>query len=1033
MRKFLLLLGGMLLLSWQLMAQNRSISGKVVDEQGKAVPNATVVIKGTATGTSTKDDGHFTIVVTPSQKELVISSVGYTPQTVAIGKTNTINVTLASISTEISTVVVTGYTQAKKSQFSGAASVVSAKQIETVPVASFDQILQGRAPGLLVNSGSGQPGSSARVAIRGVQSISGAFVQPLYIVDGVPMEANAFQAINSNDFESVTVLKDASASAIYGSRAGNGVIVVTTKKGKAGATNFTYRNQFGVTQTPKWNNFDMMNTDEILSYEERLKLTAPGWTYSRNNPAYAALPATSPANDPYSASKARYDFLLDSFRNIHTDPLDVLFRQGFSQQHEMNVSGGADRTRYFISGSYLGQNGIELRSDLKRYTTRINFSHTSNKFTIQLNSTTGFATSKYAEGDFIGNSARNSFQIAWRGRPYENPYRQDGTLNFGTSTGLAPKLFANTLEGIQNTELTLNQFKANAGLTLAYQLLPYLSLKNVVGIDHRNDRWGRWINPASQVGSGALFARGLNSEVNEVYTQIINTSSVNFMKSFGEKHDVEANAYFEVLRTYNKGLGFTVYYLDPRLPQTGQGAGNGTQYPPVATSAKSGYGIRSYFGTLRYTYDGKYTLNAILRRDGTSRIVNPSNKEITTWSLGATWNVAQENFFANQKLFNDVKLRASYGITPNIGSIPTGNYGMVSLANITNYLSPQVPAYGGSNYAGALLISGLAPTSPGNPNLRIENIRKFNVGTDLSFWKNRARLTVEYYINRTVDLFVSQPLPRESGFTSATINAGIMSNKGIEASLSVDVYKSKLIDVTVGANHAFNKNRIVDLGLVDQYESGTFLIKKGLAYGSHYTYNYLGADPATGQPVYETLDGGKTTDLGKAGRFAKFGTFMPKHIGGFNTDIRIGDFTVSALFSYQFGVVRSNNIENWVVRGTPGYAGSVNQSRRLLTQQWLKPGDVAKYQGFAYDRDFTSSDLQDASFLRFRNITISYQMPQVKVAGARIIKSGRIYAQGQNLFVWSPWRGPDPEDNNNISLNEYPNPRILVVGLDINF
>lgn len=270
--------------------------------QGKPVPNATVVIKGTATGTSTKEDGHFAITVTPAQKELVISSVGYTPQTVVIGKSNTINVTLASISTEISTVVVTGYTQAKKSQFSGAASVVSAKQIETVPVASFDQILQGRAPGLLVNSGSGQPGSSARVAIRGVQSISGAFVQPLYIVDGVPMEANAFQAINSNDFESVTVLKDASASAIYGSRAGNGVIVVTTKKGKAGATNFTYRNQFGVTQTPKWNNFDMMNTDEILSYEERLKLTAPGWNYSRNNPVYAALPATSPANDPYFQS-----------------------------------------------------------------------------------------------------------------------------------------------------------------------------------------------------------------------------------------------------------------------------------------------------------------------------------------------------------------------------------------------------------------------------------------------------------------------------------------------------------------------------------------------------------------------------------------------------------------------------------------------------------------------------------------------------------------------------------------------------------
>jgi TonB-linked SusC/RagA family outer membrane protein len=1033
MRKILLLLWGVILLSAQLLAQTRTITGKVTDIEGQPIPNTSVTVKGSSKGTTTNANGTFTITVPTTVKELIISSIGYASQNLRLGSGNTVTVSLTSLVAEITTVVVTGYTREKKSQFTGAASVVSAKNIEDVPVGAFDQVLQGRAPGLLINSGSGQPGSSARVAIRGVQSISGAFAQPLYVVDGVPLEAAVFQSLNPNDFESVTVLKDASAAALYGSRAGNGVIVITTKRGKAGATNFGYRTQFGFTETPKWNNFDMMNTEELLSYEERLQLNAPGWVYSKNNPAYAGLPATSPSNNPFAASQARYDFILDSIRSINNDPLDLLFRNGFSQLHELNTSGGSDKTKFFISGSYFDQEGIELRSELQRYTTRLNFDHQANKLLIQFNSTAGFATSNFSEGELIGNSARNSFQIAWRGRPYENPYKPDGTLNAGTNTGLTPRLFANTLEGIQNTEYWLKQFKANMGLSLSYEILPYLKLKNTFGVDHRNDRLLRWINPNSLVGATALFNKGLNSEMNEVYTQLINTSSINFSEKF-DRHEVDAGAFFEVIRNYNKALGFTVYNLDPRLPQTGQGAGSGTSFPPSATSAKSGYGIRSYFGRVRYTYDGKYTINAGLRRDGTSRILNEDNKEITTWSVGATWNAGLEGFIKDQDLITDLVVRASYGVTPNIGSIPTGTYGIVGLVNLTNYLSSQVPAYaGGANYAGALSITGISPSTPGNPNLEIESVKKFNVGADIGFWRNRVRLSVDYYNNKTVDLFVTQPLPRTSGFTSTNINAGIMSNKGIELQATVDVYRSDLLDITVGGNHAYNKNKIEDLGLVDQYESGTFLIKKGLPYGTHYTYHYLGADPATGMPVYETEDGGKTTDLARAGRFAKFGTFIPKHIGGFYGEFRIGKFTLSAFFSYQFDVVRSNNIDSWVTRGTAGYAGAVNQSKRLLTEQWQKPGDIAKYQAPAYDRDFTSTDLQDASFLRFRNLTLGYTLPQINIGSVKLIRSARAYVQAQNLYIWSPWRGPDPEDNNNISLNEYPNPRIFVAGLDVNF
>jgi hypothetical protein len=260
-----------------------------------------------------------------------------------------------------------------------------------------------------------------------------------------------------------------------------------------------------------------------------------------------------------------------------------------------------------------------------------------------------------------------------------------------------------------------------------------------------------------------------------------------------------------------------------------------------------------------------------------------------------------------------------------------------------------------------------------------------------------------------------------------------MTNKGVEFQGAVDAVKTRDLTFTLGVNHSINKNNIESLGAVNEYYLGTFLIKVGLPYGSHYSYNYLGADPATGRPLFETLDGGTTTETAKAGQFAKFGTFLPKHVGGFTSDLTYKGFSVSALFSYQFDVVRSNNQKNWLYNGTTGFVGSVNAKRELLTQQWQKPGDQAFIHSPLYDRGFTSTDLEDASFLRFRNLTVAYQIPKIQISGTQIIKGARFYIQGQNLAIWSPWTGLDPEDSNNISLNEYPNPKMFVAGLDINF
>lgn len=1034
-----MLMLGLFVLCTQLLAQTRTIAGRVTDETGNAVFAASVLVKGTRVGTTTDNNGNFTLSLPATGRTLVISGVGFAEQEVAIGNQSTISISLKSQASGLEAVVVTGYTREKKTSFTGATSVIGSKAVETVPVGSFDQALQGRAPGLLVNSGSGQPGSSANVVIRGIQSIQGAGAQPLYVIDGVPIPANDFQTLNPNDFESITVLKDASAAALYGARGGTGVIVITTKKGRAGATNFQVRSQVGFTQAPDFSRLNMMNSAEILQYEEMMGLagaetSTPGWAYSRRNPANASAS---------EATLARYDFLLDSLRGINSNWSDILYRQGVSQTHEVNMSGGNEKTRFFVSGSFFDQQGIDLGSALKRYTGRFNIDHTANKLSVQLNTTAGYSKANLAEGEWLGNSARNPFQMTYRAKPYENPFKADGTYNYGTSTTMAPKGVATLLEGIDNSLYTQNQIKVNSGLTVGYKVLPSLTLRNTFGIDVSSNTYQHWIKAGSFYGSSSavLFQEGENRETYSLFSQYINTSSAIFSKRIGAVHDVEAGAYFEVVRAHSKALGFTQFRLDPRLGPTGQGVGtlptNGaTTYPQNSSSASTGYGIRSYFATGRYTYNNKYSFNGSIRRDGTSRIVNEANREVTTWAAGLSWNAMQEDFMKNQGILSDLRVRASYGIVPNIASIATSTYAIGGgiLTNFPNYQGPQVPSFGTGNaqYAGSG-VTGLAPTSPGNPNYKIERIKKANLGVDFAVWKNRARFTVDAYQNRTEDLFVRQPLSGTTGFVNLDINAGVMTNKGFEFTANVDVVKQKDLNISIGANHAINNNKIVDLGSVEEYFLGTFLIKKGLPYGSHYTYHYLGADPATGRPQFETADGKVTTDQAQAGQFAKFGTYLPKHIGGFNAEIRFKRFSIDALFSYQFDVVRSNNTRNWITRGIGGYHASVNASRELLTNQWMKPGDQKFFQSPLYDRGFTSSDLQDAKFLRFRNLNVAYQIPEIKVGGTTIIKSARFYVQGQNLAIWSPWNGIDPEDNNNISLNEYPNPKMFVTGIDINF
>ena len=1022
------------------------VTGKVTDDKNNPIAKATVAEKGQKNAVTTDENGNFSIKIKSLSAILIFTHIGYEKFELK-QITNNMVLTLKKSSEDLSEVVVTGYSIEKKSKYSGASTLISAKSIEDVPNGSFAQSLQGRLPGTVINSGSGQPGSSPRVQIRGISSISGAFVQPLYIVDGIPYNSTDFQSLNSNDFEDITLLKDADATALYGSRGANGVIVITTKRGKTGELKVTLRSQLGVTEKPDFSRLNLMNSAEHLQYEERIKLAgSPGWTYSLNNPSNASLAQNV---------KDSFSNILNNLASSNVDFNSLFYRNGISSNNDIQFSGGNDKTKFFTSIGYFNQDGIDNKSYLKRYSTRFNLDHTENKVVLNLNSLISYADQGLADGEYRGNSALNPFQLTYRALPYQNPYKLDGSIDFGANSQLKPRQVANSLEARDNTVQYYRQFKINTSFAFTYKFTKDIYIKNTAGVDYANNIALRFINPNSYIGSLTLPANsGRDQESSATYAQLINTTNLGYSKNFNENNYLSANVFFEMIKGYNKTLGFDVYNLDKRITESAAGAGSipagsTPNYTNVASSYKSSFGIRSFFGNVKYTYKDRYTFSGTIREDGTSRILKSENKKIYSWATGFVWNVNKENFIKNIDFINELKLRTSYGITPNIGAITASLLQDASFLNfIPIYLGGQLPSFGTNSYLGST-ITGISPINAGYEDLKIENVGQFNIGIDLSILKSRVKLTLDYYNRISRDLYVQQNLSSTSGFLNQNINAGVLSNKGLEITLNIDVVRSKDWTVNINWNHAININKIEDLNNPDpeyQYVLGTYLIKKGLPFGSHFTYDYRGADPATGKPRYRAASAyitdpitlkksynanGDTlvTDINKADQFATFGSWIPTNTGGLELKIKYKQFSLTTLFSYQYDVIRSNNIRNWITRGTPGYQGAVRGSKELLTNQWQNTGDQKWFQSPAYDRGFTSSDLEDASFIRLRNIDFSYNyIPK----NTKHIKSIRFYVQAQNIAFWSKFSGLDPEDNNNISLNEYPNPKFYNFGLDIN-
>lgn len=995
----------------------RTVSGVVTDDKGNPIANASVQVKGTNTGTVTDETGRYTITLPANSRTLVFSSVGVGAQEVTIGNLSSVNATLRTADQNLQEVVVTGYSTRRRNEFTGSASKVNAKQIEQIPIASFEQALQGRAPGLYIASGSGQPGTAARVNIRGVGSISGGN-DPLYVLDGIPIEPGVFRSLNPNDFESVDVLKDAAGAGLYGSRGANGVIVITSKKGRAGRTQVQYRGQAGYSEAPTRDNLQLMNTAQRLEYEERiiggtsgiLSTTAltgyPGWDYSPNNPRYNTL---TPAQRATEAA------LLDSIRGIDTNWPDVFFRKGTFTQHEVSASGGSQGLSFFTSLSTYQQQGIILRSNLDRYTFRGNIDFRTDRLTVNVRSAAGWSSQAGIESE-AGIALANPVAAAFLELPYRSLNRRDGGVD--TAAG---KTGPNAYDRIFTSTQVSNQFKGNLGVTVQLAIWGGISLRTTNGVDWRNNNQSRFVKPNSFFGRQITQGQqGSYGEGNFENLQLISTSGLVFNRTFKERHTINAMAMIEAIRNRERGFSFTGFGINSALPNTPAGitAGSATNnFIPVQGGVglpgnlRTLNGLFSEFFIADYTLDNKYTISASVRNDAPSQ-VPANNRTNIFWTVGGSWNVLREAFMQKQRLFDDLRLRASYGEAGNVAGF-TSNFGYIS-------------TYGASaaGYAGQ---PGIVPTSPGNPDYRLESQVISNLGLDFAMFKRRVRGTAEYYIKDSRNLFVSQNLSRTTGFFSLATNVGSMRNQGFEFSLNGDVINKSDFTLTLGVNGATLKNRIRNLGALKDIPGGTGIIRVGYPLGTHFTVGYLGVDPQSGLPVYEDINGKPTTIYSAANARSEFGTFLPRFTGGASLDATWKGFNISALFTTAQGVKRFNN-ESFFYETTNS---NIQFNKRVeLLNTWQKPGDITDYQRISAPRQFSSRDIQDASFVRFRNLQVGYTFTN---KSEKYIRSVRVYGQGQNLYTWTKWQGFDPEESNNIATYEFPNPRTYTIGLDVNF
>lgn len=999
MKKLLQSLFVVLLMASASYAQNRTITGTVVSsDDGLPIPGVSVKAKGANAGVSTGVDGKYSLVVPASATALEFSSIGYITQTLNIRGT-VVNVSLASDPKVLGEVLITGYGVQKKREVTGSISQIKGDAFRDQPIQSFDKALQGRAAGVQVNSTSGQPGGGISVNIRGVATINGS-TQPLYIVDGVQMSSgglsgqtslNALNSINPNDIESIEILKDGASAAIYGSLAANGVVLITTKRGKSGKSVIRASAQIGRAKqiTP----YDLL--DAATWYQLRTE------AYANRSVRQGFSAAAGIAQAAAETFPGGVPSVIDNFNWI-----DAISQTGKNSLYDLSVSGGDQKTKFFISGSYNNSDGTILLSNFKRGTLRANIDHNvSDKFNITASlSLAGNKT--FGPSPNAGFFTNTPFTGVLLTAPINKVYNADGTFNtnfIGTSN-------QNSVQNLLQEVRKSGTFQTVSNLALTYKIIPGLSAKAYAGIDFSdisdlNYRPATLSTAVATVGSGAeVFRRNIN------YTT---TGTLTYAKNLGD-HNISAIGGFEFREVTGTVLTATAQgFASPLLSLL-----SNASTPTGTTSTFTGYRSAGILGNFKYDYKGKYLFSTNLRYDGSSRF-GDNNKFGLFYGVSGGWRIIDEDFMKPLKFMSDLKLRASYGET---GVLPTADFGALAL-------------YGnGGQYGNPGLNGGLRPTQLPNPDLTWEVSRQIDLGLDVGFLKNRITLSFDIYRKTNSGLILARTLPGDSGFGSINENAGKARSEGMEFDLNTVNFDGREVRWTTNFNIAFNRNKLLKLnsGLSNIQD---FVYTVGMPLNMIYTTKYAGVNPADGRAMFYDKNNNITYNPTNADRFF-IGDQNPDFYGGLTNTISYKGFTLDFLFQYEYG--KSTFIQG--NQYTEQSGAIANNQLVSQLQRWTTPGQMTSvprpYEGrvepgSANTLNFSSRFVDKASYIRLKQANLSYRLPE-KLTQKIKIPNITLNVQGLNLLTFTNYRGDDPE-NGGQNLNFYPNARIISGGISVQF
>jgi TonB-linked SusC/RagA family outer membrane protein len=963
--------GLMLLLSIQIFAQDRTVSGKVTSsEDGLGIPGASIAIKGTTRGTATDVDGNYKITVSGSAV-LTITSVGYLSQDVSVGSRSQIDVTLSADAKSLKEVVVVGYGTQKKSQMTGAISSVGAKQIQELPITNARQALQGRAAGVDVVQPGSKPGAGPQIRIRGRRSFN-ASNDPLYVVDGIPL-SSGIDDINPNDIVSMEVLKDASATAIYGSRGANGVVIISTKRGKAGATVVSVDSYYGFNQ--ELGKIEVMNGKQFAEYKRESRRAVGQYPYG---------PAT--AADDAKIFEPRELASIASGRS--TDYVDGMLRSGAIQNHQVSVSGGSEKTTFNISGNFFQDIGVVKLQDFSRYTFRVNLDHKINdKIKIGLST-------------LIVNSVRNGENLnvlggAMQENPLGEPYDKDGNLVFlPTNDGLRTNPFSELVDGVNLDEN--KRYRTFNSLFGEWDIAKGLKYRVNFGPDLTVGRAGRFIGAFTNNNRGGNATGSINEQFLFNWTL---ENIVTYNKKFKDVHNLSLTGLQSIQRDRDERTTISVNGI-PAESAFYHRLGDANQITGANTDLIE-WTLLSYMGRVNYDFKEKYLFTATVRMDGSSRFgANTKFGIFPSFALG--WNLSEEPFIKSITAIDQLKLRASWGAIGNQAITP---YQTQALLGRTAYAWDNSAAY------------GYRPNSIGNPDLRWETSTTSNAGLDFSFFQGKVSGSAEYYVTNTTNLLAPQPLPTSIGFGGFTTNVGETQNTGIE--LTINTVNIDRGGFQWTSDFIFNRNResIVSLanGKVDDVGAGRFI---GQPLSVFFDYKKIGiwqpyeaeAAKAFGDKVGQI----KVEDFNKDGKINAddrqiLGSAVPSFTAGLTNRFTYKGFDLSFFVFARVGqLIRSRFHDN--VNQLAGRYNNLNLNYWTpdnLTNEFPQPVVTQEFPKYG-----SSLTYFEGSFFKIRNINIGYNLPD-NVAKKLKMQSVRIFASIQQPLILAEYRqkykGIDPE------------------------